>query len=73
MRGLTLLLVATCALAACSAPRVNRNAQGGVVTSAVGGDGQVQTAANAHCAKYGKTARLSRTIESGSIMFDCVW
>jgi hypothetical protein len=70
-RGLTGLLLAALALAACTTSRASGNAQGGVVTSAVGGE--LQQVANAHCARYGKVARLGRTIESGSIMFDCVW
>lgn len=69
---MTLLLLAACALAACATPRANGNAQGGVVTPVVGGDSQILLAANNHCARFGKTARLGRTIESGSILFDCV-
>ncbi|HJQ56256.1 MAG TPA: hypothetical protein VJ890_05085 [Vineibacter sp.] len=68
-----MLLLAFATLAACAAPRVSGNAQGGVVTAASGGSADQQLAANTHCGKYGKTARLNRTIESGSLMFDCVW
>ncbi|MCW5745074.1 MAG: hypothetical protein KIT36_02600 [Alphaproteobacteria bacterium] len=72
MRGLTLMLAFT-ALAACASRHPAGNAQGGVVTPVVGGDAQVAAAAQAHCARFGKNARLGRTLETGSVMFDCVW
>ena len=66
--GLVLVLFA---LGACSRQPVG-NAQGGVVTWTLGNDTQMAAAAQAHCNRFGRAARMAQTLETGSIVFDCV-
>ncbi|TWT13943.1 hypothetical protein [Reyranella sp. CPCC 100927] len=72
MRETMLLLVAALSLAACgSTIRPAGTAQGGVVTPILGTDDQQLLAAQGHCARYRKNARMNQAIETGSVMFDC--
>ncbi len=71
MRGMTLLLLAALSLGACGL-RPAGNPQGGVVTPILGTDEQQLLAAQGHCAKYRKNARMAQTLDTGSVVFDCI-
>lgn len=71
MRGI-LLLVAALALTACGTTiRPAGTPQGGVVTPILGNGEQQLVAAQGHCARYRKNARMNQALDTGSIMFDC--
>jgi hypothetical protein len=70
MRGVVLVL-ALFVLGACGR-HPEGNAQGGVVTWILGNDAQMAAAAQGHCNQFGKAARMAQTLDTGSIVFDCV-
>lgn len=72
MRYAMILMALT--LAACSEPRVTGNAQGGVMPWFATNEQIAFNAAQAHCAKYGKDARITQIVPraGGTVAFDCV-
>ena len=72
MRGHVLLFLTTLVLGGCAASGVVGNPQGGVVSPALSSEAQ-QLAADGHCSRVNKRARLGEALETGSIMFDCIW
>ena len=73
MRAVTPLLVTALSLAACqAATHVAGTRQGGVVNPALSTEAQL-AAANMHCARFGKRAVLRYPLETGSVLFDCIF
>ncbi|TXL73739.1 hypothetical protein FHP25_20245 [Vineibacter terrae] len=70
---MTLLLLAALSLAACGGLRPAGTPQGGVVTPILGTDEQQLLAAQGHCARFRKNARMAQTLDTGSVVFDCTW
>ncbi len=71
MRGPALLFLVTLLLAGCAARSVAGNAQGGVVSPWLSSEARL-LAADAHCRRFDKKARLGEALETGSITFDCI-
>lgn len=74
MRILMLALVAA-SLAACAArPEVTGNAQGGVMDWFATNEREAFLAAQGHCQKYGRDARITQIVPraGGSVAFECV-
>ena len=69
-----LIVFAVLVLTGCSGPDVTGNAQGGVMPWAFTNEAKVFKAAQSHCQKYGKDARITQIvpIAGGSASFDCV-
>jgi hypothetical protein len=68
---IAVLVLALFMLGACGRHPIG-NPQGGVVTWTLGNDTQMAAAAQAHCNHFGKAARMAQTLETGSVVFDCV-
>lgn len=67
------IVIALAALvAACSTPTVSGNSQGGIMGSY--GPEKTFKAAQAHCQKYGKDAKITQVVPDaeGSATFSCV-
>lgn len=68
-------IAATLILSACAiTPEVTGNAKGGVMPWFATNLREAHSAAEAHCRKYGKHARITQatTEAGGSVIFDCV-
>ena len=61
-------------LAGCGAPAMHANAKGGMIEWLGTDHAQVWDMASAHCARYGKTAKITsvKAVGGGSVLFDCV-
>jgi hypothetical protein len=69
------IIALTLAASACTsgpAPVEGGNPTGGLVTAAFRSDEEAMAGAQQHCAKYGKSARISGVIRPGTWSFDCV-
>ena len=69
------IVIAIALLAAgCSGPKVTGNSQGGAMPWFATNTENAFNAAQAHCQKYGKDARITQMvpIAGGSVAFDCV-
>ena len=71
MRGYALLVLVALLPVGCAASGVTGNAQGGVVSPSLGSEAQL-LAADAHCRRFDKKARLGEALETGSVVFDCI-
>jgi hypothetical protein len=67
------LTIALGLLAGC-ATELNGNSRGGVIHWAGTTQGEVWQAASAHCAKYGKSVRITefQARAGGRVVFDCI-
>jgi hypothetical protein len=71
MRWYAFLFLVVLLPAGCASRGVSGNAQGGVVSSALGSEAQLGVA-DAHCRRFDKKARLGDALETGSVTFDCI-
>ena len=69
-----LAVVALLLAAGCGSPTVTGNAQGGVMPWHGTNTSKSFNAAQAHCQKYGRDARITQIVPhaGGSVAFDCV-
>lgn len=71
MRIAIVLLALT--VAACATPEVTGNSDGGITSMFASNEREVFAAAQAHCAKYGRNARITDVQAIGSsVSFECV-
>lgn len=68
------VVVAALALSACGSPKVTGNAQGGVMPWFATNTNDAFNAAQAHCQKYGRDAKITQVnpYAGGTVAFDCV-
>lgn len=74
MKAQVLGILMAAAVAACSAPRVTGNAQGGVMPWFATNEREAFQAAQTHCSQFGKDARITQIVPTagGTVTFDCV-
>lgn len=60
-------------LAGCAGPAMNGNARGGMIEWFGTSHRQVWAMANAHCARYGKSAHITQVFPraGGHVLFEC--
>lgn len=71
MRTYAFLILIALLPAGCGPSGVTGTAYGGVVNPGLSAEAQ-QAAADGHCRRVAKAARLGVMLDTGSIMFDCV-
>ena len=69
----SVMIAAMLALAACARPSVQAANENSVIIAGVGArEVEALSQADAHCARYGRTAALTGVVRPGAYAFNCV-